>query len=198
MKPISTLRNIYNDYPRQYWLMITGVVLSTAGGSMIWPFLIIYASGKLHLPLSTVAALISINAGTGLIASLVAGTLADKVGRKGVMNFSLTVNGIAYFLLMRAETYPHFVILMMLVGLSNPLYQVGADAMLADICRTYQAGAGVYCRARRPDPVYPSERGQQVAELLVIIAQVESDEVGAAEDGAQCHGGVMARELLSG
>ena len=100
---------------------------------MIWPFLIIYASGKLNLPLSTVAALISINAGTGLVASLVAGTLADKIGRKGVMNFSLTVNGIAYFLLMHAETYPHFVILMMLVGLSNPLYQVGADAMLADM-----------------------------------------------------------------
>ncbi len=95
MKPLSTLKTIYNDYPRQYWLMITGVVLSTAGGSMIWPFLIIYASGKLRLPLSTVAALISINAGTGLIASLVAGTLADKVGRKGVMNFSITVNGIA-------------------------------------------------------------------------------------------------------
>ena len=133
MRAINTLKTIYNDYPRQYWLMITGVVLSTAGGSMIWPFLIIYASGKLHLPLSTVAALISINAGTGLLASLVAGTLADKVGRKGVMNFSLTVNGIAYFLLMRAETYPHFVVLMMLVGLSNPLYQVGADAMLADM-----------------------------------------------------------------
>lgn len=133
MAPLLALKDIYNGYPRQYWLMITGIVLSTAGGSMIWPFLIIYASSKLNLPLSTVAALISINAGTGLIASLVAGTLADKVGRKGVMNFSLTVNGIAYFLLMRAETYPHFVILMMLVGLSNPLYQVGADAMLADM-----------------------------------------------------------------
>src|SRR5215208_7545587 len=133
MPPIHRIKALYNGYPRQYWLMITGIVLSTAGGSMIWPFLIIYASGKLNLPLSTVAALISINAGTGLIASLVAGTLADKVGRKGVMNFSLTVNGIAYFLLMRAETYPHFVILMMLVGLSNPLYQVGADAMLADM-----------------------------------------------------------------
>src|SRR5829696_1719424 len=133
MDPLLALKNVYNGYPRQYWLMITGIVLSTAGGSMIWPFLIIYASGKLNLPLSTIAALISINAGTGLVASLVAGTLADKVGRKGVMNFSLTVNGIAYFLLMRAETYPDFVILMMLVGLSNPLYQVGADAMLADM-----------------------------------------------------------------
>jgi MFS family permease len=133
MNPIQSLRNIYHQYPRQYWLMITGIVLATAGGSMIWPFLLIYASGKLDLPLSTVAALISINAGTGLLSSLIAGTLADKVGRKVVMNFSLTMTGFTYFLLMRAETYPQFVGLMIMIGLSNPLYQVGADAMLADM-----------------------------------------------------------------
>ena len=133
MTIINRIKTLYNEYPRQYWLMITGIVLATAGGSMIWPFLLIYASGKLDLPLSTVATLISINAGTGLLASLIAGTLADKVGRKVVMNFSLTVNGLAYFLLMNAETYPQFVGLMIMVGLSNPLYQVGADAMLADM-----------------------------------------------------------------
>jgi MFS family permease len=133
MNLINRLKALYNEYPRQYWLMITGIVLATAGGSMIWPFLLIYASGKLDLPLSTVATLISINAGTGLLASLIAGTLADKVGRKVVMNISLTMTGLAYFLLMRAETYPHFFWLMVMIGLSNPLYQVGADAMLADI-----------------------------------------------------------------
>lgn len=105
---------------------------------MIWPFLLIYASGKLHLPLSTVAILISINAGTGLIASFLAGTLADKVGRKVVMVFSLAMMGIAYFFLMRAETYSQFVILMIFIGLSNPLYQVGADAMLADMIPSEQ------------------------------------------------------------
>ena len=133
MNLINSIKALYNEYPPQYWLMIAGIVLATAGGSMIWPFLIIYASSKLNMPLSTVAALISINAGTGLIASLIAGTLADRIGRKVVMNFSLTVNGIAYFLLMYAHTYPQFALLMMLVGLSNPLYQVGADAMLADM-----------------------------------------------------------------
>src|SRR6266496_6002777 len=133
MKPFHSLKNLYNEYPRQYWLMITGVVISTAGGSMIWPFLLIYASGKLKLPLSTIAILISINAGTGLLSSLMAGSLADKIGRKVVMNFSLTMTGFAYFLLMRAETYPQFVGLMIMIGLSNPLYQVGADAMLADM-----------------------------------------------------------------
>jgi MFS family permease len=129
----NKLKFLYKEYPPQYWLMITGVVISTAGGSMIWPFLLIYASGKLNMPLSTVATLISINAGTGLLSSFIAGTLADKIGRKVVMNFSLTVNGLVYFLLMRAETYPQFVGLMIMIGLSNPLYQVGADAMLADM-----------------------------------------------------------------
>ena len=105
---------------------------------MIWPFLLIYASKKLDMPLSTVAALISINAGTGLAASFLAGTLADKIGRKAVMVFSLAVNGIAYFFLMRAETYPHFALLMVFIGLSNPLYQVGADAMLADMIPSEQ------------------------------------------------------------
>ncbi|MBC7878419.1 MAG: MFS transporter [Anaerolineales bacterium] len=130
---ISKLKNLYNQYPRQFWLMIVGIVISTAGGSMIWPFLLIYASGKLNLPLSTVATLIAINAGTGLFSSVLAGTLADKIGRKVVMVSSLAMNGVAYFLLMRAETYPQFVLLMIFIGLSNPLYQVGADAMLADM-----------------------------------------------------------------
>jgi len=129
----NKLKFLYKEYPQQYWLMITGVVISTAGGSMIWPFLLIYASAKLNLPLSTVATLISINAGTGLLSSFIAGTLADKIGRKVVMNVSLTMTGIAYFFLLRAETYPQFVGLMIMIGLSNPLYQVGADAMLADI-----------------------------------------------------------------
>ncbi len=127
------LKSLYAEYPRQFWLMVAGIIISTAGGSMIWPFLLIYASGKLNLPLSAVATLISINAGTGLFASFLAGTLADKIGRKIVMIVSLAVNGIAYFFLMFAETYPHFVTLMIFIGLSNPLYQVGADAMLADM-----------------------------------------------------------------
>jgi MFS family permease len=133
MALFTSLKHLYGEYPRQYWLMITGIVFATAGGSMIWPFLLIYASGKLDLPLSTVATLISINAGTGLLSSFIAGTLADKIGRKVVMNFSLTMTGITYFLLMRAETYPQFVGLMIMIGLSNPLYQIGADAMLADM-----------------------------------------------------------------
>src|SRR6185436_3619340 len=138
MKLINPFKTFYHQYPRQYWLMIAGIIISTAGGSMILPFLVIYAGNKLNMPLSTVAALISINAGTGLISSFIAGTLADKVGRKAVMVFSLAVSGIAYLLLIGAENYLQFAGLMMMIGASNPLYQVGADAMLADMIPSEQ------------------------------------------------------------
>jgi MFS family permease len=124
---------LYNTYPAQFWLMVFGVCLSTAGASMIGPYLMIYASGKLGLPLSTVVTLITINAWTGLVSSFIAGTLADKIGRKVVMVISLLMNGLIYLFMMRAETYTAFAVLMFLSGLANPLYQVGADAMLADL-----------------------------------------------------------------
>jgi MFS family permease len=135
---MTKLKTLYNQYPRQYWLMILGIVISTAGGSMVWPFMLIYAGGKLGLPLSAVASLISINAGVGLFASFLAGSLADRIGRKAVMVVSLAMIGVAYFFLVRAETYIQFALLMGLVGLSNPLYQVGADAMLADMIPSEQ------------------------------------------------------------
>lgn len=100
---------------------------------MIWPFLMIYVSEKLLLSLSTVSTLITINAVMGLFASFIAGAVSDKVGRKMVMIVSLAVNGIGYLFMSQAYTYLGFAILMIFMGASNPLYQVGSDAMLADM-----------------------------------------------------------------
>ncbi len=130
---LTRLRHTYHDYPPQFWLMASGLLISSAGTSMIWPFLMIYVSEKLRLSLSTVSTLITLNATCGLLASFVAGTVADKLGRKPVMILSLAINGIGYFLLSQATTFLQFAILMFVMGAANPLYQVGADAMLADL-----------------------------------------------------------------
>jgi MFS family permease len=123
------------EYPPQFWLMASGLLLSSAGSSMIWPFLMIYASEKLNLSLSTVSTLITINAGTGLLTSFIAGAVADRLGRKPVMVVSLAVNGLAYLFMSQAHTYLGFALLQFVMGASNPLYQVGADAMLADMIK---------------------------------------------------------------
>ncbi|HTX91617.1 MAG TPA: MFS transporter, partial [Anaerolineales bacterium] len=130
---LTRLRHTFAEYPSQFWLMGAGLLISSAGSSMIWPFLMIYASEKLSLSISAASTLISINAATGLFSSFAAGAVADKFGRKPVMIVSLAVNGLGYFFLSRATSYGAFAGLMVLMGAANPLYQVGADAMLADM-----------------------------------------------------------------
>ncbi len=136
--PADRLRRLVRGFPPQYWLMVTGIFISNAGGSLVWPYLLIFASERLHLPLAAVGSLITIQAVAGMAASVVAGSLADRFGRKIVMVGSLAVSGSIYLLLSRADGYLTFALLMAVFGMGNPMYQVSADAMLADLIPSEQ------------------------------------------------------------
>ena len=128
--------NILKEYPRQFRLMFYGMLISTIGSSMIWPFLMIYVRKQVDIPLTQAASLMTINATAGLIAAFIAGPITDRVGRKWVMVVSLAGNGAVYFFMSNAHSYLSFAILMIMSGTFNPLYRVGADAMVADLIPT--------------------------------------------------------------
>jgi MFS family permease len=109
------------------------MLISAIGASMIWPFLMIYISERLASPLTVNAGLITLNSIAGLLSSLIAGPIIDRLGRKRVMVISLTTNALGFVLLSRAASLAAFASLMVLQGASNPLYRVGADAMIADL-----------------------------------------------------------------
>ena len=69
-------------YPQQFWLLVVGLFISTVGTSMIWPFMTIYVSERLDLPLTDVAGIITLNGFVALFASFVAGPITDRFGRK--------------------------------------------------------------------------------------------------------------------
>jgi MFS family permease len=130
---IRRLTYLKSEYPTQFWLLFWGYLISTIGASMIWPFLMIYVSERLQMPLTTTASLMTINAATGLIFSFIGGSLIDRLGRKWIMVISLVVNGIGYILLNNASTLEAYAMLMAISGAFNPLYRIGADAMMADL-----------------------------------------------------------------
>lgn len=140
--PLSLrIRQTLSDYPSQFWLMFAGMLLSTLGSSMIWPFLTVYATRKLDLPLTAVAGLFTVNSVAGITSSFLSGPVIDRFGRKWMMIAGLLLNGLVYIALSRASTYPAFILSMGLFGTVNPVFRVAADAMLADLIPP----------ARRPD-----------------------------------------------
>ncbi|HPH95067.1 MAG TPA: MFS transporter [Anaerolineaceae bacterium] len=130
---LTTFKRAMGDFPRQYWLMFWGMLISTIGGSMIWPFLMIYVSGKTQQSLTVCASLMTLSSAMGLLSSFIAGPIVDRVGRKGIMVGSLALNALGYTLMSQAETLPAFALVMALNGTVNPLYRVAADAMLTDL-----------------------------------------------------------------
>jgi MFS family permease len=121
------------EYPKQFWLMFGGMILSITGATMIWPFLMIFVSEKLSLPLMAVASLMTISSVIGLLSSIAAGPIVDRLGRKPAMVVGLIGTGLSYFLLSWAESYLAFAIILGLNGVFSPLYKVGSDSMLADL-----------------------------------------------------------------
>ena len=130
---VKRLAEARREYPSQFWLMFWGMLISTIGTSMIWPFLMVYLTKVHGYPLTRAALLLSTNAFTGLIFSFIAGPITDYTGRKRVMAFSLIALGGYYLLLSQAQEYYQFFLLMILGGSLMPLYRVGADAMMADL-----------------------------------------------------------------
>jgi MFS family permease len=127
------IKEFLKTYPPQFWLLFWGMLVHTTGMSMVWPFLVIFIGEELGLPLSVVTSLITINAVTRLVSSLIAGSIADRLGRKWSMVISLVVSGGGLALMIPAQTYWQYALIMILRGIFQPLYRVGADAMIADL-----------------------------------------------------------------
>ena len=130
---IASVKHVFQEYPRQFWLMFFGMLISAVGGSMVWPFLMIFLSERLDAPLTMAASLLTLNSFVGLIASLLVGPIIDRLGRKWIMVVSLFFNGVSFYFIGSASSWPVFVVLMILNGVAQPLYRTAGDAMLADL-----------------------------------------------------------------
>ncbi len=113
--------------------MFVGLVISSTGTTMIWPFLTVYASSKLSMPMAAIMGLMSFNSVAGLVSSILAGSLVDRFGRKGVMTVGLVGAAAVYAGYIFATQYWHFVLLLIFAGFFSPLYRVGTNVTVADV-----------------------------------------------------------------
>jgi MFS family permease len=130
---LTRLRNTFNTFPRQFWLVAFGVLLSSSGSSLIWPFQLIYISEKLNAPLATAATLISISSFIGMLVSFLGGSIADRFGRKPIMVLAQAAHASAYLLMSRANGYLSFLLPVAIMGAAMPFYAIGSDSMMADM-----------------------------------------------------------------
>ena len=116
--------------PRPAWIIFGGVFINRFG-SFVLPMLTLYLT---HAGFSPFQAGIAVGAygGGHLVASMLGGHFADRIGRRNTILVSMFSSAIAMLALSQARTYAPIVIITFLAGCAAEMYRPASLALLTD------------------------------------------------------------------
>ncbi|MFT4414915.1 MDR family MFS transporter [Fredinandcohnia humi] len=105
--------------PRTLWLLVIGMIINVTGSSFLWPLNTIYIHDHLGKSLSIAGLVLMLNAGASVIGNLIGGFLFDKIGGFKSILLGIFITLIAIIGLVFFNGWPHYVILLTLVGFGS-------------------------------------------------------------------------------
>lgn len=128
---MSSLLTNLKALPRPAWILFGGTFINRFG-TFVMPFLAIYMSRQGYTPAQAGLAVSSYGAGH-IVASMLGGHLADRIGRRYTIALSMFSSSAAMLALSQARTLPWILALSFLVGMVGELYRPAATALLGDL-----------------------------------------------------------------
>jgi MFS family permease len=126
-------RQLFNEYPRQFWILVAAMFIDRLGGALLFPFFSLYITKKFNVGMTEVGILFGVFAGSGLISSLMGGALTDRMGRKGILIFGLVMSALSAVLMGLMDSFVPFIIVTVVVGLLADVGFPAQQAMVADL-----------------------------------------------------------------
>ncbi|WP_018921793.1 MDR family MFS transporter [Salsuginibacillus kocurii] len=102
--------------PKVLWLLIIGMASNVTAVSFLWPLNTIFIHQELGQPLSLAGFVLMVNAGAGVIGSLIGGRLFDQIGGYRTILLGLGIALIAAFLLAMYHDYYQYMLFLAGIG----------------------------------------------------------------------------------
>ncbi|HEY3057033.1 MAG TPA: MFS transporter [Thermoanaerobaculia bacterium] len=141
---MPTLRENLRSLPRPAWILFAGTFINRFG-TFVMPFLVIYLTRRGY-GMAEAGAAVSAYGGGHLVASMLGGHLADRIGRRHTIVLSMFASAISMLALSQARAYAVILALTFLAGASAELYRPAATALIGDLVKPEQriAAFGMY------------------------------------------------------
>ena len=130
---LQKTRNVYHEYPRAFWTYNIIVFIDRLGGFMLYPFFALYLTQKYEIGMSTVGLLFAVFSISGMVGSALGGAIADRMGRKTVIIFSLILSSLSALGMGFAPTLGIFIAVVVLVGTLSSIGHPAHEAVVADL-----------------------------------------------------------------
>ena len=126
-------RQVYNEYPRAFWIYNIIVFIDRLGGFMLYPFFALYLTQKYDIGMAKVGLIFAVFSITGMVGSALGGAIADRMGRKTVIIFSLILSSLSALGMGLAPNISIFLAVVVLVGTLSSIGHPAHEAVVADL-----------------------------------------------------------------
>lgn len=129
----NRLRKTYQNFPRQFWIVVGVNFIDGIGGTLLFPFFSLYITQKFQVGMTTAGLILGLFSIFGLVGSMLGGALTDKFGRRKLILFGLVFSALSTLSLGLVNTLAALYPLSIFVGLLSNLAMPAHQAMIADI-----------------------------------------------------------------
>jgi MFS family permease len=130
---LQRTRKVYHEYPRAFWIYNIIVFIDRLGGFMLYPFFALYLTQKYEIGMSSVGLIFGVFSISGMVGSALGGAIADRMGRKTVIIFSLILSSLSALGMGFAPTLGIFIAVVVLVGTLSSIGHPAHEAVVADL-----------------------------------------------------------------
>ncbi len=127
------LDQIYNDFPRKFWLVVLTSFIDVIGNTLLFPFFSLYITQKFGVGMTQAGIVLGSFSAFGLIGSMVGGALTDKFGRKSLILFGLVFSAVSTLSLGLVNEFAVLIPLSVVIGLFSNIAGPARQAMVADL-----------------------------------------------------------------
>ncbi len=145
MFAMQKIRHLISEYPRTFWTLVIVTFIDRLGGSLLFPFFALYITQKFGVNMTTVGVLFAAFSLSSFVGSGLGGALADRMGRRGMIIFSLISTSVSSVLMGLVNSLQAFFTLAFVVGIFTDAGGPAYNAIVADLLpeEKRQSGYGI-------------------------------------------------------
>ncbi|MFN2273343.1 MAG: MFS transporter, partial [Anaerolineales bacterium] len=128
-----SMQSTFEEFPRAFWTLVIVTFIDRLGGALLFPFFALYITGKFGVGMTQVGVLFAAFSFSSFLGTLLGGALSDRLGRKGMLIFSLISTSVSSVLMGLVDTLSLFFAIALLVGIFTDAGGPAYEAMVADL-----------------------------------------------------------------
>ncbi|HEY2981493.1 MAG TPA: MFS transporter, partial [Anaerolineales bacterium] len=129
----NRLSEIYNEFPRKFWVVVGVSFIDRIGGTLLFPFFALYITQKFSVGMTQAGLILGMFSVFSLVGSTIGGALTDRFGRRKLILFGLIFSAVSTLSLGLVNDFSALFPLAAVIGLLADVAGPAHQAMIADI-----------------------------------------------------------------